>query len=197
MGREKRRIQLEKETAEREIDAKRRELSRTQSEVERQVKDVQEQRDQLYRKLEVLQSKGIEVGPNMSILKRSELGSSPSDHNNSNNVSPTGTVNLSANSSTRKPSAVLQQAASMTSTASIASGGSLKKDSVANLNLLSTTNESKQGVEKPEIRQQIPMKLSTKLSVSSTSALAGLNKQDKDRSKKLSSVVGLKQVNTL
>ena len=36
------------------------------------MKDVQAQRDELYRKLEVLKSKGIEVGPNMSVLKTSE-----------------------------------------------------------------------------------------------------------------------------
>ncbi len=41
-------------------------------------------------------------------------------------------------------------AASSSSASSISGGGSLKKDSVANLNLLSTTNEAK--LERPEIK---------------------------------------------
>ena len=69
-------------------------------------------------------------------------------------------------------------------TNTLATGGSLKKDSFTNQNLMSATNETKQSVvgsEKHEIRQQIPMKLSSKLSVSargtsssSTSALASI-----------------------
>ena len=47
---------------------------------------------------------------------------------------------------------------------SVAQGGSLKKESLANLHLLSATNESK--VSQQEIKQQIPVKLSSKLSVS-------------------------------
>ena len=43
-------------------------------------------------------------------------------------------------------------------------GGSLKKESLANLHLLSATNEGK--VSQQEIKQQIPVKLSSKLSVS-------------------------------
>lgn len=41
-----------------------------QAEVDRSLKDVKEQRDQLYRKLDLLKAKGIEIlGPNMSVLK--------------------------------------------------------------------------------------------------------------------------------
>ncbi len=40
-----------------------------QSEVDRGLKDVKEQRDQLYRKLEVLKAQGIELGPKLSVLK--------------------------------------------------------------------------------------------------------------------------------
>lgn len=37
-----------------------------QSEIDRDLKDVKEQREQLYRKLEVLRAQGIELGPNLS-----------------------------------------------------------------------------------------------------------------------------------
>ena len=50
---------------------------------------------------------------------------------------------------------------------SVAQGGSLKKESLANLHLLSATNESR--VSQQEIKQQIPVKLSSKLSVSAAS----------------------------
>ncbi len=41
-----------------------------QAEVDHGLKDVKEQRDQLYRKLEMLKERGIEIiGPNMSVLK--------------------------------------------------------------------------------------------------------------------------------
>ncbi len=50
---------------------------------------------------------------------------------------------------------------------------------MSNLNLLSTTNEAK--IEKPEIKQQIPVKLSSKLSV------GGGGGRDK-AAKKLSSI---------
>ena len=51
---------------------------------------------------------------------------------------------------------------------SVAQGGSLKKESLANLHLLSATNEGK--LSQQEIKQQIPVKLSSKLSVSASTA---------------------------
>ena len=51
---------------------------------------------------------------------------------------------------------------------SVAQGGSLKKESLANLHLLSATNEGK--LFQQEIKQQIPVKLSSKLSVSASTA---------------------------
>ncbi len=75
MGREKLQWQLEREAAEQEMLSKRKELARTQLEVERGMKDVKEQRDQLYRKLDLLKAQGIEIlGPNMSVLKTSGAG---------------------------------------------------------------------------------------------------------------------------
>ena len=69
---------------------------------------------------------------------------------------------------------------------SVATGGSLKKDSFSqNLHLLSATNETKQtvvGLEKQEIHQKIPEKLVSKLSVStrgsvSTSRLSSMGSE--------------------
>ena len=59
---------------------------------------------------------------------------------------------------------------------SVATGGSLKKDSfAANLHLMSATNETsctKVGIEKPEIQQKIPEKLVSKLSVSTRGSVS-------------------------
>ena len=165
MAREKRAWQLEKEAVEQEIETKKKELSKTKIEIDRGLKDVKQQRDELYRKLDLLKAQGIEIGPNMSVLKTdipvsgsgsalstpqaellyySEVVNDPA----AANISPPGTVNLGVGniSSLRKPSSVstsgLHLSASNASSSS-SSSGTLKKDSVANLNLLSTTNEAK------------------------------------------------------
>ena len=44
-----------------------------QANVERERQDVREQREQLYRKLDVLKAQGIELGPNMAVLKSDPL----------------------------------------------------------------------------------------------------------------------------
>ena len=80
---------------------------------------------------------------------------------------------------------------------SVATGGSLKKDSFStNLHLLSATNETKQsvvGLEKPEVQQKIPEKLVSKLSVStrgsmSTSRLSSMGGSERMSKKNLSNV---------
>ena len=129
----------------------------------------------------------------------SEVGGGSDHHHHGQNqhhhfnVSPSSTVNLGSGHSGHSSTTSLATSASTSSlrrnlspksnmtasTTNLSSGGSLKKDQVANLNLLSTTNEAKG--EKPEIRQQIPVKLSSKLSVS-----AGGGKER--GTKKLSSV---------
>merc|ERR1719361_1831317 len=80
---------------------------------------------------------------------------------------------------------------------SVATGGSLKKDSFStNLHLLSATNETKQsvvGLDKPEVQQKIPEKLVSKLSVStrgsmSTSRLSSMGGSERMSKKNLSNV---------
>ena len=47
------------DTLEKEVEAKRKEKIKIQAEIDRDLKDVKEQREQLYRKLEVLRAQGI------------------------------------------------------------------------------------------------------------------------------------------
>ncbi len=46
-----------------------------QAEVEKNERDIKEQREQLYRMLDALRAQGIELGPNLSVLK-SDLSTS-------------------------------------------------------------------------------------------------------------------------
>ena len=174
-----------------------------QDEIDRHKKDIKEQREQLFRKLEVLRKyQGIELGPNMAILK-SDPSAGIISHQHSHadqKLDGAGSDTLDKTSAGRSittsgslntPSVGVRKASSMSGGTgnqllvhanTLAAGGSLKKDSFTNQNLMSATNETKQsvvGIEKHEIKQQIPMKLSSKLSVStrglasqSTSALA-------------------------
>ena len=167
------------------------------------MKDVKEQRDQLYRKLDLLKAQGIEIlGPNMSVLKTEPppqpiqpqgevlFYSEVSEAAASAGASRAPTISPHTSNVIGGPQQLIPTSGSIRKSSSMqASMGSLssergKKDSVANLHLMSTTNEAKG--EKPEIRQQIPMKLS--VSGGSTKERSG---------KKISSVVGLNKVSTL
>ena len=178
------------------------------------MKDVKDQRDQLYRKLDALRSKGIELAPNMAVLK-----SDPSVA-----VPPSGEVvffhadespemalkqRSPSTAPSQQPSSGVRKTSSMSGVSNptllqattVATGGSLKKDSFANLNLMSATNETKQsvvgGLDKQEIRQQIPVKLSSKLSVStrgSTSTSALSSAADKKKASMMSSAASVSQL---
>ena len=149
-----------------------------QSDIERGLKDVKEQREQLYRMLEVLRAQGIELGPNLSVLKTDP--SFPSKASSSGDVLIYSEVNTPSSSPSASSLAApgssgsasgIRKSSSMTSSSSaimtpsnnVMTGGSLKKESLANLHLMSATNETSKalGGDKHEIKQQIPVKLSS------------------------------------
>ena len=164
--------------------------------------DVEEQRGQLYRKLEALRNQGIELGPNLNVLRSEgpnvnhavhtagppshisaamEKGFYHGDHSTTDGTatnqgssilmdktgiatSGTGLLGHSASSSSigvRKASSMsgVSVGPIVNQASSVATGGSLKKDSFStNLHLLSATNETKHsiipGIEKHEIQQK-------------------------------------------
>lgn len=174
--------------------------------MDRNRKDIKEQREQLFRKLEVLRKyQGIELGPNMAILKSDPtvgfVTQQPGEvkflhpDSNASDASDRTSYRSPTSSGLTTPSVGVRKTSSMSGGSSnsnllqgnntIATGGSLKKESFTNQHLMSATNETKQsvvGLEKHEIKQQIPVKLSSKFSVStktsatssSTGALATL-----------------------
>jgi len=175
LAQEKKEWKSERETLKQEVEAKKQEKIRYQSEIDRDLKDVKEQREQLYRKLEVLRAQGIELGPNLSILKTDPAvlpsKSSPGEflqYKETIASTPTLSPNLapssgggSASSIRKSSSLTSSSSAILTASNNILTGGSLKKESFANLHLMSATNETKAMDKMHEIKQQIPTKLSS------------------------------------
>ena len=168
----------QKKGLEAECEAKKAEMAKYQAEIDRGLKDVKEQREQLYRKLEVLRAQGIELGPNLSVLKTdpspqsqkggdlliySEVNTTPNSSNQSSH-SPSSGGHLGGHhsgASIRKSSSLTSSSSAILTPAnSVLTGGSLKKESFGNLHLMSATNETKT-LDKQEIKQQIPVKLSS------------------------------------
>ena len=70
LAEEQKEWRITKDTLEKELEAKYEEKLKIQSEIDKGLKDVKEQREQLYRKLEVLRNQGIELGQNLSVSKK-------------------------------------------------------------------------------------------------------------------------------
>ena len=79
---------------------------------------------------------------------------------------------FSASSIRKSSSLTSSSSAILTASNNIMTGGSLKKESLANLHLMSASNESK-AIDKNEIKQQIPVKLSSLSNLSKVSKKSG------------------------
>ena len=166
----------QRDNLEAQCEAKKAEMQRYQDEIDRGRKDVREQRDQLYRKLEVLRAQGIELGPNLSVLKTDPSPPQPSkmpeymnyqEKSSPTNSSPGTGTGIRKSSSLTSSSAINLLSAKTTET-----GGSLKKEMFSgNMNLMSATKETKL-LDKQEVKQQIPVKLSSMSSLSKESVKA-------------------------
>merc|ERR1719433_196242 len=192
LAQEKKEWNIKKQSLEAEEKEMKAKMAKDQAEIDDGLKDVNEQREQLYRKLEVLQKQGIELGPNSIVRKTdSTILTKSSGHkleynemitpsSSPQSISSTslslapgsgGGGGSASGSSIRKSSsltsssAIMRGAGELAPANSIVTGGSLKKESLANLHLMSATN-SNQNPMKPmlsnqEIKQQIPVKLSS------------------------------------
>ena len=141
---EKEAWQREKDTEGKYIEEKKADLLRLQEQIRAEQNDITQQREQLYRKLEMLTSQGILISPNLPmVLPHEESGdSSPSTGGDSNVSSPTTTVDPRRKSESKWKS------------------GSSK--SSLPLNLISATNQQKVA-SNMQVKQQLPLKLATKL----------------------------------
>ncbi|CAH0551320.1 unnamed protein product [Brassicogethes aeneus] len=162
-----------------ELEEKKAELHRLEEQLRAEQKDITQQREQLYRKMEVLTSQGLLISPNTAIPVTGQLEDSSEESSpQSDTSSAASAVGSGSGSGT-----------SLTHTMSISerrkdpkwTKGTMPK---LPLNLISTTNQQK--VSQP-IKQQIPFKLVSRLSagggvgvvtnVSSSSSLAGQQQQ--------------------
>ena len=153
--------------------------------MDKEKKDLIEQRNQVFRMFETLREQGIEIGPSGTIYKQDHAGAKlpPSKTGqgevmvyNEYNTPSSSPQSISSNSlSLAAPGSgsgsSIRKSSSLTSSSvrgefapanSIVTGGSLKKESLANLHLMSARNEDKAKlVEEQKIQQQIPLKLSS------------------------------------
>ena len=159
-----------------------------QADLDKEKKDLIEQRNQVFRMFETLREQGIEIGPSGTIYKQDHAGAKlpPSKTGqgevmvyNEYNTPSSSPQSISSNSlSLAAPGhggggsgSSIRKSSSLTSSSvrgefapanSIVTGGSLKKESLANLHLMSARNEDKAKlVEEQKIQQQIPLKLSS------------------------------------
>ncbi|KAH1000684.1 hypothetical protein HUJ04_012983 [Dendroctonus ponderosae] len=115
-----------REQEEKELEEKRQELLRLQEQIRVEQTDITQQRDQLYRKMEVLTSQGLLISPNVAIPVTGQLDDSSKDRSN------------------------------------------VPKQHLP-LNLISTTNQQKVShTQNLPIKQQIPLKLASRLSSGAT-----------------------------
>ncbi|XP_076268316.1 rho guanine nucleotide exchange factor 18 cysts isoform X3 [Rhynchophorus ferrugineus] len=150
-----------KEQEEKEIEEKRQGLLRLQEQVQAEQNDINQQRDQLYRKMEVLTSQGLLISPNVAIPVAGQLDDSSKD--SSEESSPQSSDTSSATSA-------LSSQSSMSHLTSVGEkrkeskwGKSNTQSKQLPLNLISATNQQKVSQNLP-VKQQIPLKLASRLS---------------------------------
>lgn len=61
----------QKESQERELEEQRNQQMLLQEQIRKEQQDIQEQREQLYRKMEILSSQGLLISPSVSLKKKS------------------------------------------------------------------------------------------------------------------------------
>ncbi|KAI5745936.1 hypothetical protein M8J76_015686 [Diaphorina citri] len=136
----------EKEAEEKDLEERKAQLVKIQEQVKCEQNDIAQQREQLYRRLEILTSQGILISPNMPLTTTGDMSPStppslpsPPDQQRRKHLAPN--INTSGGTGANVPN----------NTSSV----------TLPLNLVSATNQQKKVV--PNIKQQLPLKLATKL----------------------------------
>ncbi|XP_018579324.1 rho guanine nucleotide exchange factor 18 isoform X1 [Anoplophora glabripennis] len=157
-----------------ELEEKKAELLRLQEQIRAEQNDITQQREQLYRKMEVLTSQGLLISPNVAIPVSGLADDSSKE--TSEDSSPQSDTSSAASGVSSTTSGV--SAANQTSLGHSASTAERRKDSKWTksgvqtksqlpLNLISATNQQKVS-QNVSIKQQIPLKLASRLSSGSS-----------------------------
>ncbi|XP_060526028.1 rho guanine nucleotide exchange factor 2 [Cylas formicarius] len=145
----------------RELEEKRQELAKLQEQVRAEQKDITHQREQLYRKMEMLTNQGLLISPNVAIPIVNQVDESPRDSSKEGSPQFSDTPsNMSTASSSLSHSASV--VADKRKESKWGKGVAQPKQQLP-LNLISTKNQQKVSQQLP-IKQQIPLKLATRLS---------------------------------
>ncbi|XP_046403403.1 A-kinase anchor protein 13 isoform X4 [Ischnura elegans] len=174
LSQEKEAWQREREVEERDVEEKKAELSRLQEQIRADQADIAQQREQLYRKMEILTSQGILISPNMPVVTsvpHEEPSSSvdiPSSapQKSGNGDSPLPTPSPPGNDGRR----TLKGEGKWKGSSSLNLGPAQGKASLP-LNLISATNQQKAAQGVVQVKQQLPLKLATKLGASGSSGI--------------------------
>ncbi|XP_030746560.1 rho guanine nucleotide exchange factor 2-like isoform X2 [Sitophilus oryzae] len=151
-----------KEKEEQELEEKRQELLRLQEQIRAEQNDITQQREQLYRKMEVLTSQGLLISPNVAIPVTGQLDDSSKDSSEESSPQSSDTSSAaSALSSTQSSTSHIASASDKRKESKWAKSSTQSKQ--LPLNLISATNQQKASQNLP-IKQQIPLKLASRLS---------------------------------
>ncbi|XP_022911930.1 rho guanine nucleotide exchange factor 18 isoform X3 [Onthophagus taurus] len=151
----------------RELEEKKSELAKLQEQIRAEQSDIAQQREQLYRKMEILTSQGLLISPNVALPVASQVDDSSnqsSEESSPQSDSAFVTTTSSASSTTSHSTAERRKDSKWSK------GSTSSSKSQLPINLISTTNQQK--VSQVPIKQQIPLKLASRLSTGSTSSSA-------------------------
>ncbi|XP_066155730.1 rho guanine nucleotide exchange factor 18 isoform X2 [Euwallacea fornicatus] len=156
-----------KEQEEKELEEKRQELVRLQEQIRVEQNDISQQREQLYRKMEVLSSQGLLISPNVAFPPMAGP-TDDSSKDSSEDSSPQSSDTSSAASSATQGSSLTHSASTVDKRAKESKWckGTNQPKQHLPLNLISATNQQKVSQNLP-IKQQIPLKLVSRLSTGS------------------------------
>ncbi|XP_044744401.1 rho guanine nucleotide exchange factor 18 isoform X3 [Coccinella septempunctata] len=167
LSKEKAEWATQKEQEMQEMEEKRKELQRIQEQIKIEQNDIKQQREQLYRKMEILTSQGLLISPNIALpvtgqiddssKETSEENSPQSDSSTSNSNSLSGSTYSTSTVERKKDSKWNKGSSSMKSQLPV--------------NLMSTTNQYK--VSQSAVKQQLPLKLASRLSAGSINTGTG------------------------
>ncbi|KAG5885128.1 hypothetical protein JTB14_037919 [Gonioctena quinquepunctata] len=165
-----------KEQETKELDEKKAELLRLQEQIRAEQEDIIQQREQLYRKMEILSSKGLLI----NVPLPSSGLADDSSKETSEDSSPQSDSSSSASAVSSSASVVSTNQTSLTHSTSSAERRKDPKWVKANpptksqlpINLISATNQQKVS-QNVSIKQQIPLKLASRLSSDSLKSNSG------------------------
>lgn len=157
-----------------ELEEKRAELVRLQEQIRAEQSDITQQREQLYRKMEVLTSQGLLISPNVALpVPVSQEDSNKMENSEENNsVHSENSVVTSGNHTTERrkdkwnKSKTAKQNVVFVYLFCFVLLGTTSKSQLP-INLISTTNQQKVSQNLP-VKQQIPLKLVSRLSSGSS-----------------------------